>query len=196
MFPPNTIIRSLFESNVATCPYLPCGAVPVGDSAMKVSFRVLEIIPSQTSFSPVLVEVCKPPKMIICWLTGSNTAECDRRPAGPRWVQLGLPPDAVTVRIADPEIAPSEAVMVEVPASNPVARPWLPDELLIDATASVAELHVTAVVMFWLLPSVYVPVAVNCCVALTAIIGDGGVIEMDVSAAELTVRLALPVTPP
>ena len=51
--------------------------------------------------------------------------------------------------------------MVVVPADTPEASPLA----LIVATAGVDEFQFTWLVMFCVLPSEYVPVAVNCCVA-------------------------------
>jgi hypothetical protein len=51
--------------------------------------------------------------------------------------------------------------MVLVPTATPLASPLA----LMVATVVVAEAQVTWLVMFWVLPSEYVPVAVNCCVA-------------------------------
>jgi hypothetical protein len=68
--------------------------------------------------------------------------------------------------------------------------------LLIVATAGVSELHCTALVRFCVLPSVYVPVAVNVCIVPSATEGIGGVTAIDISAAGLTVRVVDPVTDP
>lgn len=64
----------------------------------------------------------------------------------------------VTVRVALPELFPEVAIMVEVPAATPVARPVL----LTDATDVLDELQMTCMVISWLVPSEYVPVAANC----------------------------------
>ena len=58
-----------------------------------------------------------------------------------------------------------------------------------------AELHVTEPVMFKVPPSLYVPVAVNCCVAPWAIEGFAGVTAIDTSVA-VTVRLVDPLIVP
>jgi hypothetical protein len=55
------------------------------------------------------------------------------------------------------------------------------------ATVGVAEFHVTEVVRFCVLLSVYVPVAVNCCVRPLAIEGLAGVTAIDTSAGAVTV---------
>ena len=65
---------------------------------------------------------------------------------------------AVTVRVVLPEILPEAAVMVEEPAATAVARPLL----FTVATDVLDEVQVTCVVISWVVPSEYVPVAVNC----------------------------------
>src|SRR5580698_2957029 len=95
----------------------------------------------------------------------------------------------VTVSVADPETAPCVALMVVVPAATPEANPL---ELIV-AIVCTDEVHVAVLVRFCVLPSLYFPVAVNCCVAPFAIDGDAGVTAIDCSvgaAAGLTVRLA------
>jgi len=59
---------------------------------------------------------------------------------------------------------PSAASMVVEPEPTLVARPFEPVVLLIVATVVTDEVHVTEVVMFCVLLSEYVPVAVNCSV--------------------------------
>mgnify|MGYP001104283644 CR=1 FL=1 len=58
--------------------------------------------------------------------------------------------------------APTLAVMDVMPTLEEVASPFDPTELLIVATGVADEIHVAAVVRFWVVPSVYVPVALNC----------------------------------
>src|SRR6202522_2365529 len=65
---------------------------------------------------------------------------------------------AVTVRVVEPLIARDVALMVEVPTPAPIARPVA----LIVAVVVVPELHVTVLVRFCVVPSLNVPVAVNC----------------------------------
>lgn len=82
---------------------------------------------------------------------------------------------AVTVIVVDPLTPPEVAVMVAEPGATAVAIP----ELLIVATdAGVAD-HVTDVIAC-LLPSLYVPVALNCCVFPAATDGVAGVTAIDV----------------
>lgn len=64
----------------------------------------------------------------------------------------------MTVNVAEPLIVPEVAVMVAVPCATLVAKP----DALIVATEGLDDVHVT--VRFCIVPSLYVPVAVNCCV--------------------------------
>jgi hypothetical protein len=73
---------------------------------------------------------------------------------------------ACTVSPALPETPLSVAMMVVLPGFTAVASP----APVIVATLVFDEVHVTELVMFWVLPLEYVPVAVNCCVAPTWIV--------------------------
>jgi hypothetical protein len=70
----------------------------------------------------------------------------------------------ITVRVTPVEVTvPDAAVIEDVPAATPVARP----EVEMVAVAVVPEAQVTVAVMSEVEPSLNVPVAVNCCVAPT-----------------------------
>ena len=99
---------------------------------------------------------------------------------------------AVTVRVVEPEIRPDVAVIVVTPAALALARPSEPRAFEIVATTSSEEDHVTAEVRSWVVASVYVPVAVNCCVVPFAMLGSAGVTAIDTSAAALTVNVVVP----
>jgi hypothetical protein len=78
---------------------------------------------------------------------------------------------AVVVPLTEPEVA----VMVAVPAATPVRSP----ELLTVAVESLELDHVTLLIVA-VLPSSLTPVADNCVVALTATLGEDGVMLMEV----------------
>ena len=69
-----------------------------------------------------------------------------------------------------PLTAPSVAEIVVVPALTAVASP----AAFTVATAVLDDAHVTWLVRFCVLPSEYVPVAVNCCVPPTVTVGFAG----------------------
>jgi hypothetical protein len=81
-------------------------------------------------------------------------------------------------------------MMVAVlPAVTPVASPFCVIVALVEA------LQVTLEVMFCVLPSAYVPVAVNCCVPLGATVAVAGMTAMDFSGLA-TVRTVEPLIVP
>jgi hypothetical protein len=77
----------------------------------------------------------------------------------------------VTVSTVEPEMLPKVAVIVVVPAATGVTIPLEPAVLLIVATDVASELQVTDVVIFCVLLSEKVPVAVNCSVVPGAMLG-------------------------
>ena len=95
---------------------------------------------------------------------------------------------AVTVRVAVPDFPLKVAVMVAVPAALAVAKPLL-------ATVAVVvldEVQVTCVVIVWVDPSEYVPVAVNCWVVPATLVAVAGVTAMEDRVTAVTVRVAVP----
>jgi hypothetical protein len=97
-----------------------------------------------------------------------------------------------TVNAVLPVIPPELALIWEVPCAAPLARP----AALIVATLVFDEVRVAELVRFWVLPSEYVPVAVNCWVVPLGIDGFAGVTPIDTNTAGPTVKVVLPVTPP
>lgn len=102
----------------------------------------------------------------------------------------------VTVSVVDPDVLPDVAVIVVEPAATDVALPFEPAALLMAAIVVADDFHVTDVVRFCVEPSVYVPVAVNCLVVPSAMLGLVGVIAMETSVAGVTVSVAVPETLP
>lgn len=74
------------------------------------------------------------------------------------------------------------ALMVEVPAETPVARP---DEIIV-ATLASDDVQLTCLVRSRLEPSLKEPLAVNCCVCPAGIEALDGVIAMEFSVALVT----------
>jgi hypothetical protein len=93
-----------------------------------------------------------------------------------------------TERIVLPEILPEVAVMLAVFAAIAVTRPLV----LTVATNVSDELHITCALISWLVKSEYVPVAVNCWVTPTGILGLAGVTAIEDRVAEFTERVVLP----
>jgi len=102
----------------------------------------------------------------------------------------------VIVNWVDPDLLPNVAVIDAEPAAIVVTSPFEPAALLMAATDVAEEPHVTAVVRFCIEPSEYVPVAVNCWVVPSAMLGLNGAIAKETSVAGVTVRVVLPeITP-
>jgi hypothetical protein len=64
------------------------------------------------------------------------------------------------------------------------------------ATDELLELQVTGLVRLFVVPSLYVPMAVNCCVPPVAREAEDGVTEIALSVAVVTVSAAEPVIDP
>ena len=96
----------------------------------------------------------------------------------------------VTLIAAVPAMAATVAEMVVEPGAKPVATPWLPTVLLMVARLGFDEVQVAEFVRFFVLPSLYVPVAENCCVPPTRTFAVAGVTAIDVNTGGTTARLA------
>jgi hypothetical protein len=96
-----------------------------------------------------------------------------------------------TFSVADPAIVPDVAVMVAVPTPSPLANPPDPTPATGDD-----ELHVTLLVTFCVLPSLNVPVAVNCWFVPFAIVALPGFTPIDTNTGAVTVKAAEPATEP
>ena len=135
------------------------------------------------------------------WLLPSENVavavNCSARPrgklgfAGPTLSEVAAA--LVTVSEAVPEIAPEVAVIVVLPPATPCANPWVGDELPMVAAALFEEVQVTLPVMFCVLLSLKVPVAMNCWLVCGAIVMVAGVTAIETSAG-VTVSENVPVT--
>ena len=83
----------------------------------------------------------------------------------------------VTVRVVLPLMLPELACTVVEPVPTEVAKP----AVLMVATVRADELHVAVPVKFCVVPSLNVPVAVNCCVFPLVIDGFAGVTAIEES---------------
>jgi len=92
----------------------------------------------------------------------------------------------VTERVAVPDTEAELAVIVVVPTAPLRARPLPP----IVATAGVEDNHETDVVMSFVLPFVYVPVAMNCADVPAAIEAFCGETAIETNAGAVIVREA------
>jgi hypothetical protein len=100
---------------------------------------------------------------------------------------------AVTVSVsAGLAMLPSVATILLAPAATPVAKP-LPEMV---ATVPFEEVQVTLFVRFCVLALLYVPVAMNCCVAPLVIDGFTGVTAIEFSVGGVTVSVVEPLIVP
>ena len=99
---------------------------------------------------------------------------------------------AVTAAVVDCETLFSVAVIIAVPAKSPVIAPVA----FTVATVFADVLQVTSAVKSALLPSVYVPVAVSCCIVLTGIEGLAGAIVRELRFAPAPPPPVPPPPPP
>ena len=103
---------------------------------------------------------------------------------------------AVTLMVVLPLTDPELAVICADPVPNVEASPLVFVVLLIVAMAGALELHCTVLVKSCVLPSVKVPVALNCCVMPKATPGIAGVIAKETKAGGVTFRVVEPLTFP
>jgi len=101
---------------------------------------------------------------------------------------------AEAVTFSDVELfrEPNVAVITLVPCATAVAKPLL----LMVATVAAEDAQVTVLVRFWVLPSVYLPVAVNCCVNPLATAGFAGVTAIEAKVGAVTVSVVESFTEP
>ena len=102
----------------------------------------------------------------------------------------------VTVNEADAATEPELMPIDVVPAAIVVAKPCEPTELLMVATLAAVELQWPACVRSCVEPSVYAPVAVNCCGTPAGTLADGGLIAIETNCAAVTVSGVEPVIDP
>jgi hypothetical protein len=127
----------------------------------------------------------KTPLAVNCWVV---PAAMDADP-GRTLIETRVA--GITFSVVEPETPPELAVMIVLPAPAPEASP----EALMVATEATDELQFT-LLSTCELPSLKVPVAVNCCPAPCTIVGADGVTAMETNAAAVTVTLAEPLTEP
>ena len=88
-----------------------------------------------------------------------------------------------------PEKPPDVAVIVVEPALTDVARPFVPEVLLMVATPVFEEFQVTDEETSWVVLSDNVAMAMNCSVVPSTMLGFAGVTVIDVMKAGVTVSV-------
>jgi hypothetical protein len=152
-------------------------------TAVLLEFQVEEAVRSW-----VLPSV-KTPVALNCWVVPSAMDG----PGG--FTVIETKAATLTVRVVEPEIELDVAEMLDVPLATLVAKPCTPGALPTVATEGLDEAHCTEPVMFWVLPSVKVPIAENWSVVPKGIVGSAGVMEMDTKVAAVTLKVDEPAIP-
>ncbi len=104
-------------------------------------------------------------------------------------ISIDCSTDAVTVRVVLPDF-PDKVALMEVEPTAPAEAKPLPEPM--HATAGSDELQTTCVVRSWTVLSVKIPVAVNCWLLPTAMLGLDGVTPIDTNVADVIVSVVLP----
>jgi hypothetical protein len=103
--------------------------------------------------------------------------------------------DHCTVNVAEFVTPPEFPPITAVPEPLAVANPATLGAFAIVATLADDELQWVVIVMSCVVPSLKLPVAVNCCVLPTVTVGLAGVIANDTNVPVPTVSVVLPLTP-
>lgn len=110
-------------------------------------------------------------------------------------IEMAVSVADVTDSVAAALLSAAVISMTVWPAPTILARPAVCGESLIVAMLASLELQCPVPVMSLTVPSVYVPVAVNCCVNPSGTDASGGAIVMETSAAAFIVSEVDPLTP-
>jgi hypothetical protein len=184
-----------------------------GELVIPLSVAVMSVVPVVTEvarpFEPAVLEIAATPGLVEVqvtdvvrvWLVlsvyvpvATNCSELPRAIEGAPGVTLNDFKVAVVTVSVTPGLVivvlptTADAVITDVPVDTEVARPTWPVWLEMVATATVAELHDTWVVIGCVVPSLNVPVAVNCAVVPRAIEALGWSMAIEVKTAAVMVN--------
>ena len=137
-------------------------AMPGGIEVQVTCPVMLAVLPLE--YVPVATNCCVEPRPILGF-AGVTVIEVSDGGGAP-----------VTVRVVVP-VMPRIALITVEPGATPVAKPGL----VMKAMFVMAEAQVTCPVMLAVLPLEYVPVAANCCVEPTPMVGFTGVTVIEIS---------------
>src|SRR6266478_5496450 len=175
MFPLVAEIADVPVPTVVARPVMPIVATPgVAEAHVTLASTCVEL----SLNVPVAVNCCESP-LAVDGFVGLTLIDCSTA--------------AVTVSTAVFEVIPLWVALMSLePMATPVARPVA----LIVAAAVLEEVQVTELVRFWVVPSLKVPVAVNCCESPLAIEALAGAMVIDCSTAAVTVSSVEPLMLP
>ena len=185
-----SVACALTEPELTAMLVVPVPSVDANPAVAAVSLMVATPAAVEVQY-PLCVRSCVVPSVNVpvavncCVVPSATLADCGLMAIETRVA-------AVTVRRVDALIVPDVAVRVAVP----IPSLWTNPVVLIVAVPTVSLVQVTLLLRSCALPSVNVPVAVNCCVVPSAIDGFAGVTARETSAAELTVSVVDPAIDP
>jgi hypothetical protein len=166
-------------------------AVPIPTLCASPALLMIAVDGVSDDHVAVLVKFCVVPSENVpvavncCWVPRAIEGVCGV-------IEIEASVAAVTVSIVEPVTVPAFAEIVAVPGPMLLTKPCVGAALLMVATAGVVELHCTVLVMFCVLPSEKVPVAVNCSVVPDAMVGIAGVSAIETRAEGVTVSVVEP----
>jgi len=167
------VIEPLTGPELAVIVVIPCLAVLASPWLLMVATAVSEEFQLTEEVSSLVLPSVNVPVALNCCFVPSGMEGL--RGVTPRDTKTG----GATARVVEPLTDPKEAIIAVVPWARLVARPRLPAELLIEATAGFKEFQVTEVVRFETVPFLKKPVAANCCMSPSGIEGFVGDREME-----------------
>lgn len=128
------------------------------------------------------------PLAVNCWLIPNGVEAL----LGVTRIDTNVGAALKTVMLVEPATDPEVAVIVEEPVPAPEAKP----PAVMTPTEKFDELHVAELVRSCVLPSLNVPIAVNCWVVPNATEGFAGVTAIDCRVAPVTAKPPEPLTLP
>ena len=176
------VVDPLIDPDVAWIMVFPCDTLVANPVPFIVAALVFE-----EDHNAELVKFCLLPSLYVpvavhCCVVPAGTDAF----AGVTAIDTSV--GGVIVNVVDPLIDPDVAWIVVFPCDTLVANP-VP---FIVAALAFEEDHNAELVKFCLLPSVYVPIAVNCCVVPAGTDGFAGVTAIDTSVGGVTVNVVDP----
>ena len=161
-------------------------------------------IPIPLTVATVAAEDVQPATVSTCCVVPSlkfpmacnDNVEPGARPALAGVTVIDVSVAELTFSGDDPVTPPNAAEIVVEPDATPVATPMLPDALLMLAAAVLLLVHTTSCVMFCVLVSLKIPMAVKGCAISGAIVVLEGATTIEATVAVVTSSVAVPFTEP
>jgi hypothetical protein len=174
------------DPDVAEIVAVPCPTLVANPAALIVAVAGVSEDQRAVFVSSSILPSVYVPVAVNCWIVPGAIEGVD----GVMATEASAAP--VTVNVVDPLTEPELAEIVALPCATLAANP----ALLVVAVAGVFDDQVAVLVRFWVLPSVNVPVAVNCCVAPNGSVGIAGVTTIETKTAAVTVTVVEPLIVP